>query len=147
MKKKLWFTDDFSPEHIAEKQSEGWLLRKASACHASDTLEVCDEVGGDVPEQYKNTEIAFDTEGFVPLEQFDAVSKKLQETEQQLTMARSEFVTFQNDVDAMKARVALLETANYNDLKIDDLKALLASKGIEFKSGALKDELITLLQG
>lgn len=147
MKKKLWFTDDFSPEHIAEKQAEGWLLRKASACHASDTLEVCDEVGGDVPEQYKNTEIAFDIEGFVPLEQFDAVSKKLQETEQQLTMTRSEFVTFQNDVDAMKARVAVLESANYNDLKIDDLKALLTSKGVEFKSGALKDELITLLQG
>ncbi|MBF7694029.1 hypothetical protein I2F29_11530 [Acinetobacter sp. FNA3] len=75
------------------------------------------------------------------------MSKNLQETEQQLTMAQSEFVTFQNDVDAMKARVAVLESANYNDLKIDDLKALLTSKGIEFKSGALKDELITLLQG
>lgn len=51
-KKRLYFTDDFSPENVEKLQSEGYVLRKASAYHESDTLEACAEVAGDVPQAY-----------------------------------------------------------------------------------------------
>jgi len=50
--KRLYFTDDFSPENVAELQKQGYILRKASAYHEADTLEVCAEVAGDVPQAY-----------------------------------------------------------------------------------------------
>ena len=50
--KRLYFTDDFSPENVAELQKQGYILRKASAYHEADTLEACAEVAGDVPQAY-----------------------------------------------------------------------------------------------
>lgn len=50
--KRLYFTDDFSPENVAKIQGEGYILRKASAYHEADTLEPCSEVAGDVPQAY-----------------------------------------------------------------------------------------------
>lgn len=50
--KRLYFTNDFSPENVAELQGKGYTLRKASAYHEADTLEVCIEVAGDVPQAY-----------------------------------------------------------------------------------------------
>ena len=50
--KRLYFTNDFSPENVAELQGQGYTLRKASAYHEADTLEVCIEVAGDVPQAY-----------------------------------------------------------------------------------------------
>ena len=50
--KRLYFTNDFSPENVAELQAQGYTLRKASAYHESDTLEACAEVAGDVPQAY-----------------------------------------------------------------------------------------------
>ena len=50
--KRLYFTNDFSPENVAELQAQGYALRKASAYHEADTLEACAEVAGDVPQAY-----------------------------------------------------------------------------------------------
>ncbi|MDN5540920.1 hypothetical protein ACBQ24_09470 [Acinetobacter terrestris] len=50
--KRLYFTDDFSPENVAELQKQGYILRKASAYHEADTLEACAEVAGNVPQAY-----------------------------------------------------------------------------------------------
>lgn len=52
--KRLYFTNDFSPENVAELQAQGYTLRKASAYHEADTLEACAEVAGDVPQAYLN---------------------------------------------------------------------------------------------
>ncbi|WP_213073398.1 hypothetical protein [Acinetobacter sp. ANC 4779] len=50
--KRLYFTNDFSPENVADLQGQGYTLRKASAYHEADTLEACVEVAGDVPQAY-----------------------------------------------------------------------------------------------
>lgn len=50
--KRLYFTNDFSPENVADLQGQGYTLRKASAYHEADTLEACAEVAGDVPQAY-----------------------------------------------------------------------------------------------
>ena len=50
--KRLYFTNDFSRENVAELQGKGYTLRKASAYHEADTLEACIEVAGDVPQAY-----------------------------------------------------------------------------------------------
>ena len=50
--KRLYFTNDLSPENVADLQGQGYTLRKASAYHEADTLEACIEVAGDVPQAY-----------------------------------------------------------------------------------------------
>ncbi|WP_343316230.1 hypothetical protein AAC899_09240 [Acinetobacter soli] len=66
--KKIYFTNDFSAKNVEKLQSEGWILRNASAVQESDFIETADEYGGKVPEHYKaqadtitvniNTEVA-----------------------------------------------------------------------------------------
>lgn len=79
------------------------------------------------------------------------------ELEAQLATLKGEFIGFQNDPDAMKARIAELESGegdqkpsevqpiNYAGLKVDELRAVLTEKGIAFESGAKKDELLALM--
>lgn len=79
------------------------------------------------------------------------------ELEEQLATLKGEFIAFQNDPDAMKARIAELEsgegdqqlsevqTINYAGLKVDELRAVLTEKGIAFESSAKKDELLALI--
>lgn len=50
--KRLYFTNDFSPENVKKLQGEGYILRKVSAYHEADTLEPCSEVAGEVPQAY-----------------------------------------------------------------------------------------------
>ena len=183
-KKKLWFTDDFSLSNVAKLQAEGWILRKASACHASDTVESCDEVGGDVPKQYSETAVAFDvTEGFIPVEQFDLVSAELLEAQDELAKTKSslddatkhtadleqkhavEVSELEQQKAGLETQLKTLEQENMalqaelvelrklqnqplaipSTLKVDELKALLTEKGIEFKPNANKEELLTLV--
>lgn len=141
--KKLYFTDDFSPENVKKLQDDGWLLRKASACHASDTVEAYDEVGGDVPTQYQK----ITNDSLIPLEHFDAIALDLANTKEQLAIVQSEYIAFQNNIDAMLARIEELKNVDYSTLKLNELKDVLGLKGIEFKSSASKDELLALLQG
>ncbi|MND24589.1 HeH/LEM domain protein [compost metagenome] len=97
---------------------------------------------------------------------------KVTEIEEQLATLKGEFIAFQNDPEAMKARIAELELGegkqtpdgdnqqdqdnqntgddqvqpiNYAGLKVDELRAVLTEKGIAFESGAKKDELLALI--
>ncbi len=83
---------------------------------------------------------------------------KVTELEEQLATLKGEFIAFQNDPDAMKARIAELEAGkgipdpldgptpgDYENWKVDQIKAFLTDKGIEFKQSALKPELIALI--
>ncbi|EHU1441343.1 HeH/LEM domain protein [Acinetobacter baumannii] len=88
---------------------------------------------------------------------------KVTELEEQLATLKGEFIAFQNDPDAMKARIAELESGegdqnsegdqnpnevqpiNYAGLKVDELRAVLTEKGIAFEPSAKKDELLALM--
>lgn len=93
------------------------------------------------------------------------IETKIAELEEQLATLKGEFIAFQNDPEAMKARIAELELGegkqtpegdqktednqvqpiNYAGLKVDELRAVLTEKGIAFEPGAKKDELLALL--
>lgn len=51
--KKLYFTDDFSPENVAKLKGQGYILRDIRAYNVGDFIEDCDEVAGDVPAAYQ----------------------------------------------------------------------------------------------
>ncbi|MES5770352.1 HeH/LEM domain protein [Acinetobacter baumannii] len=83
---------------------------------------------------------------------------KIAELEEQLATLKGEFIAFQNDPEAMKARIAELEAGNgtpdpldgptpgdYENWKVDQIKAYLTDKGIEYKQSASKPELIALI--
>jgi len=76
----------------------------------------------------------------------------------QIATAKGELASFKNDIPAMKARIAELEAGkgtpdpldgpkpgDYENWKVDQIKAYLTDKGIEFKQSALKPELIALI--
>lgn len=86
------------------------------------------------------------------------IETKIAELEEQLATVKGEFIAFQNDTEAMKARIAELEAGkgtpdpldgptpgDYENWKVDQIKAYLTDKGIEFKQSALKPELIALI--
>ncbi|MDC4554635.1 HeH/LEM domain-containing protein [Acinetobacter baumannii] len=90
---------------------------------------------------------------------------KVTQLEEQLATLHGEFNSFQNDPEAMKARIAELEAVvvgqtpedgqkpsdaqtqpiNYAGLKVDELRAVLTEKGIAFEAGAKKEELLALI--
>lgn len=143
--KRLYFTNDFSPENVAELQAQGYTLRKASAYHEADTLEACAEVAGDVPQAYLDL-IKRNKANIVTANvQVSITPDDLTNTKEQLATAQSELISFKNDVGAMQARIAELQSLDYSKLKVDELKDVLKLKGIEFSSDAKKDELLALL--
>lgn len=77
--KRLYFTDDFSPENVAKIQGEGYILRKASAYHEADTLEPCSEVAGDVPKAYLDL-IKRNKSDIVTIEAKVSITPELQQT-------------------------------------------------------------------
>lgn len=102
------------------------------------------------------------------------LEKKIDELEDQLANTRGEFIAFQNNIDAMKARIAELmsgeddqkisgdslpqndeltggdnqdenEPVDYSSLKVDEIKAVLTEKGISFDGVTRKDDLLALI--
>lgn len=98
---------------------------------------------------------------FAELEdRFDALAEKLAFTEDQLATSQGEFIAFQNNIGAMKARIAELQgdttpvgsasnsepkLISLNDLTLTQLQEMAKSKGIEFKVRDSKGTLIELL--
>lgn len=124
--KRLYFTDDFSPENVAKLQGEGYILRKASAYHEADTLEPCSEVAGDVPQPYldlikrnkanivtANVQVSITPELQKVIDDAKAECAKViaenVELKEQLATAQGEFIAFKNDVAAMQARIDELQ--------------------------------------
>ena len=118
----------------------------------------------DLPEQSENQHIgqaySIDSAALVPVEQFDALASKLAETEDQLATSQGEFIAFQNNVGAMKARIAELQgdttpvgstshsgphLISLNDLTLAQLQEMAKSEGLEFKVRDSKGTLIELL--
>ena len=92
--------------------------------------------------------------------------EKVNELEEQLAGVKGEFIAFMNDPDAMKARIAELESGvgdqkpegdnqlqdedqskpvDYSSLKVEEIKAVLAEKGISFDGVTRKDDLLALI--
>ncbi|WP_332604769.1 HeH/LEM domain-containing protein [Acinetobacter sp. ESBL14] len=99
--------------------------------------------------------------------------EKVNELEEQLAGVKGEFIAFKNDPEAMKARIAELESGagdqkpegdnlpqndqqtgddqeqdkpvDYSSLKVDEIKAVLTEKGISFDGVTRKDDLLTLI--
>ncbi|MFW1838637.1 HeH/LEM domain-containing protein [Acinetobacter gyllenbergii] len=92
--------------------------------------------------------------------------EKVNELEEQLADIRGEFIAFKNDPEAMKSRIAELESGagdqkpegdnqlqnedksnpvDYSSLKVDEIKAVLTEKGISFDGVTRKDDLLTLI--
>lgn len=118
--KRLYFTNDFSPENVAKLQAQGYTLRKAGAYHESDTLEPCAEVAGDVPKAYLDAgkkvtvgklvlDVSVAPELQAAIDEAKAECEKVQakneELEDQLATAHAELIAFKNNVPAMQARI------------------------------------------
>jgi hypothetical protein len=54
--KKLYFTNDFSPENVKKLQDEGWIIRNAQLAKSDSFVEQADEYAGDVPDWYPKQE-------------------------------------------------------------------------------------------
>lgn len=141
------------------------VIGEASLVHVEDDFPNADEVREAYSHLGEMTEQTFTEGTLVPVEQFDAVVAKLTESEQaimsaeeQLATVKGEFIAFQNDPEAMKARIAQLEAGkgtpdpldgptpdDYENWKVDQIKAYLTDKGIEYKQSASKPELIALI--
>ncbi len=103
----------------------------------------------------------------------DGLVEKLAWTEDQLETAKAELISFQNDVPAMKARIAELQgdttpigatndnpnpelneesaddvqDVDYSQLTADQLREELKKRSIKFKARDSKDKLLALLNG
>lgn len=129
--------------------------------HESELLEQGWCEYGELPERNQSVESSSVGQNsipdgtLIPVEQFDTLAEKLSFTEDQLATSQGEFIAFQNDVAAMKARIAELEPIsalgnvlnpnNHNDLTLEQLQALLDAKEIKYLKRDSKATLIELL--
>lgn len=141
------------------------VIGEASFVHVDDDFPNADEIRNAYSHLNGSVEPNFNLGSLVPVEQFEAVVAKLTESEQailsaeeQLATVKGEFIAFQNDPEAMKARIAELESGkgtsdpldgptpgDYENWKVDQIKAYLTDKNIDFKQSASKPELIALI--
>ena len=97
-------------------------------------------------------------DALIPVEQFDVVTEKLAQTEDDLAVVKGEFIAFKNDIEAMKTRIEELESGkgvpdpldgpkegDYLSWSNEQLKAHLTDLGIKHKASASKEDLISLI--
>lgn len=118
-----------SDEHEDELKESGWIEHHELSLpdDSHDIKNAADE----------KEEI--DLSAFVPVEQFDAVAKKLAETEDQLATAMGEYIHQINELQKENA------TLKYSAMGANDLKAILDQKGIKYGSRDEKDALVKLV--
>jgi cell division protein FtsB len=103
--KRLYFTDDFSPENVKKLQDEGYILRKASAYHEGDTLEPCLEVAGDAPKAYLDL-IAKNNAKIITTNVKVGISPELQKV---IDDTKAECVKVQAENDDLKQQIETLK--------------------------------------
>ncbi|WP_049063754.1 hypothetical protein [Acinetobacter seifertii] len=118
-----------SAEHELELKDVGWIEHHELSLpdHSPDIKNSADE----------KEEV--DLSSFVPVEQFDAVAKKLAETEDQLATAKGEYISKINDLQKENA------TLKYSAMGANELKAILDKKAIKYGSRDEKDALVKLV--
>lgn len=126
--KRLYFTDDFSPENVAKLQGEGYILRKASAYHEADTLEPCSEVAGDVPKAYLDL-IKRNKSDIVTIEAKVGITPELQAT---IDQAKAECKKVVAENDELKKQI---EAYQQTELRNSELLS---------ENSRLSDELVKL---
>lgn len=119
----------YSAEHELELKDVGWIEHHELSLpdHSPDIKNSADE----------KEEV--DLSSFVPVEQFDAVAKKLAETEDQLATAKGEYIHKINQLQKENANL------KYSAMGANDLKAILDQKGIKYGSRDEKDALVKLV--
>jgi len=88
----------------ASKTAEVQTTAPAAEDDAMDAVLGKQEAPADPPKTAEDV-----PEGFIALEQFDAVAAELTESNAQLAAAQSELIKFKNDIPAMLGRVAELQ--------------------------------------
>lgn len=118
-----------SVEHEDEMKESGWIEHhELSLPDDSPDIKTAADEKDEV-----------DLSAFVPVEQFDAVAKKLAETEDQLATAKGEYIHRINELQKENA------TLKYSAMGANDLKAILEQKGIKYGSRDEKDALVKLV--
>ncbi len=100
--KKLYFTDDFSPENVAKLKEQGYILRDSRAYKVGDFIEACDEVAGNPPKAYLEKYSALAPENS---ELPEPTEMKVEELKELLTLNEVEF-----DPKAKKEELVALAT-------------------------------------
>lgn len=145
--KRLYFTNDFSPENVKKLQSEGYILRKASAYHEADTLEPCKEVAGDVPQAYLDL-IARTKANIITANIQVGITPELQATIDQ-AKAECEKVVAENELLKKQVKACELVEARNSELMSENSRlsdALTQLEGVAIERDALiaKVELLEL---
>lgn len=107
--KKIYFTNDFSAENVEKLQSEGWILRNASAVKESDFLEMADQYGGQVPDRYKPQA------GTITVNINTEVAPELQ---QAIDDAKAEYEKVVEENDGLKRQVEALHIVHHENSEL-----------------------------
>lgn len=150
--KKLYFTNDFSPENVKKLEGDGWILRNANLAKSDSFTERADEYGGEVPDRYKGEKITvtLTTELAPELQQAiddaKAECKKVQaentgliadlkdaldakdQVQAKLTETESQLGVLQTENTELKAKIAELEKATVKKPTAAELKAAKAAE-------------------
>jgi hypothetical protein len=118
-----------SAEHELELKDVGWIEHHELSLpdDSPDIKNAADE----------KEEV--DLSAYVPVEQFDAVSKKLAETEDQLATSKGEHIHKINQLQKENANL------KYSAMGANDLKEILDQKGIKYGSRDEKEALVKLV--
>ncbi|MFW1767153.1 hypothetical protein I9189_015815 [Acinetobacter bereziniae] len=131
---------------IAQNQNHESELRELGYVDFADLEIEQVQISGEMPNSASSEDFE---KAFVPIEQFDAISKELVHKGLQLD-------EFQNNVEAMKARIAEIqgdttpigtvsESPDYNSLTTPQLQKILDDKGIAYLKRDNKETLLALL--
>ncbi|MCG9515164.1 HeH/LEM domain protein [Acinetobacter pittii] len=138
------------------------VIGEASYVHVEDDFpdaEMIKQAYGHlaVPKEYEA--LAAGSIGDLKLQKrLDEALGQVEVLEAENTRLEGELASFKNDIPAMQARIAEIEAGkgtpdpldgpkqgDYENWKVDQIKAYLTDKGIDFKQSALKPELIALI--
>lgn len=131
---------------IAQNRDHESELRDLGFVDFADLESEQAQISGEMPNSASSEDFK---DAFVPIEQFDAISKELVQKGLQLD-------EFRNNVEAMKARIAEIqgdttpigtvsESPDYNSLTTPQLQKILDEKGIAYLKRDNKETLLALL--